>query len=84
MSIVACYFLFSLKEDNKKPSKPVDKVKFEDIIGLDSAKLALKEVNEFMFNPEKFKELGARMRRGILLYGPPGTGKTTLAKACAN
>jgi cell division protease FtsH len=39
---------------------------------------------DYMMSPNKYKDRGARMRRGILLYGPPGTGKTTLAKACAN
>jgi cell division protease FtsH len=59
-------------------------VKFDDIVGLESAKSALREVMDYMMNPSKYKDRGARMRRGILLYGPPGTGKTTLAKACAN
>ena len=59
-------------------------MKFDDIVGLESAKSALREVMDYMMSPNKYKDRGARMRRGILLYGPPGTGKTTLAKACAN
>lgn len=83
-SLLVYYFYNKKDSSEKKSTRPQKKVCFDDIVGLDSAKFALKEVLDFMMNPEKYEERGARMRRGVLLYGPPGTGKTTLAKACAN
>ncbi len=65
-----------LKEDRPK-------VTFEDVAGVDEAKEELKEVIEFLKNPEKFMRLGARIPKGVLLLGPPGTGKTLLARAVA-
>ncbi|MBV2167755.1 MAG: ATP-dependent zinc metalloprotease FtsH [Bdellovibrio sp.] len=59
------------------------KTTFEDVAGVDEAKEELKEVVEFLKNPEEYSRLGARMPKGILLIGPPGTGKTLLAKAVA-
>jgi cell division protease FtsH len=59
------------------------KVTFEDVAGVEEAKEELKEVIEFLKNPEKFRRLGARIPKGVLLLGPPGTGKTLLAKAVA-
>ncbi|MGB9661720.1 MAG: ATP-dependent zinc metalloprotease FtsH [Moorellaceae bacterium] len=59
------------------------KVTFADVAGADEAKEELQEVVEFLKNPRKFNELGARIPKGILLYGPPGTGKTLLARAVA-
>ena len=59
------------------------KVTFNDVAGVDEAKEDLKEVIEFLKQPEKFKRLGARIPKGVLLVGPPGTGKTLLAKAVA-
>ena len=56
-------------------------VTFEDVAGVDEAKEELKEVVEFLKEPEKFIALGARIPKGVLLVGPPGTGKTLLAKA---
>ncbi|MDQ4048798.1 MAG: AAA family ATPase, partial [Actinomycetota bacterium] len=56
---------------------------WEDIAGADEAKDELREVVEFLRSPERFKQLGARVPKGILLHGPPGTGKTLLAKAVA-
>ncbi len=59
------------------------KVTFEDVAGVDESKEELKEVVEFLREPEKFINLGARIPKGVLLVGPPGTGKTLLAKAVA-
>jgi cell division protease FtsH len=59
------------------------KVTFADIAGIDEAKEELKEVVEFLQNPEKFQKLGGRIPKGVLLVGLPGTGKTLLAKAVA-
>jgi len=56
---------------------------FDDVAGQDEAKEALMEIVDFMHHPEKYKEIGAKMPKGVLLYGPPGTGKTLLAKALA-
>ena len=59
------------------------KVTFQDVAGADEEKLELQEVVDFLRNPEKFHQMGARIPHGILLVGPPGTGKTLLAKAVA-
>ncbi len=56
-------------------------VTFDDVAGVDEAKEELKEVVEFLREPQKFIQLGARIPKGVLLVGPPGTGKTLLAKA---
>lgn len=58
-------------------------VTFDDVAGADAEKEELEEVVEFLKAPQKFKELGAKIPRGVLLVGPPGTGKTLLAKAVA-
>jgi len=58
-------------------------VTFEDVAGVDEAKEELREVVDFLKSRDKFKALGARIPRGVLLVGPPGTGKTLLAKAVA-
>ena len=60
-----------------------NKVTFEDVAGADEEKEELKEVVEFMRDPGRFNEIGARIPKGVLLVGPPGTGKTLLAKAVA-
>ncbi|SDB52075.1 membrane protease FtsH catalytic subunit [Desulfonatronum thiosulfatophilum] len=59
------------------------KITFEDVAGVDEAKEELREVVDFLKNPEPFRRLGGRMPKGVLLVGPPGTGKTLLAKAVA-
>ena len=58
-------------------------IKFADVAGEDEAKENLSEVVDYLHNPNKYKEIGASMPKGILLVGPPGTGKTMLAKAVA-
>ncbi len=60
-----------------------NKVYFPDVAGADEEKEELEEIVEFLKNPQKFTELGARIPKGVLLVGPPGTGKTLLAKAVA-
>ncbi len=59
------------------------KVTFKDVAGLDEAKNEIQEFVDFLRNPAKYKQIGARIPTGALLTGPPGTGKTMLAKACA-
>mgnify|MGYP002520816762 FL=1 len=59
------------------------KVKFTDVAGSEEEKEELKEIVDFLKNPRKYTELGARIPKGVLLVGPPGTGKTLLAKAIA-
>ena len=59
------------------------KVTFNDIAGIQEAKEELTEIIEFLINPSKFKKLGGRIPKGVILMGPPGTGKTMLAKAIA-
>jgi cell division protease FtsH len=63
------------------PDSP--KVTFKDVAGADEAVEELHEIKEFLENPKKFQQLGARIPKGVLLYGPPGTGKTLLARAVA-
>jgi len=60
------------------------RVTFADVAGNEEAKESLKELVDFIKDPEKYLNYGARLPRGVLLYGPPGTGKTLLAKALAN
>jgi cell division protease FtsH len=59
-------------------------VKWDEVAGVDQAKAELREVVDFLADPERFRKLGAKVPKGIILHGPPGTGKTLLAKAVAN
>ena len=58
-------------------------IKFNDVAGEDEAKESLQEIVDFLHNPNKYEEIGAKMPKGVLLVGPPGTGKTLLARAVA-
>jgi cell division protease FtsH len=62
---------------------PKERITFRDVAGLKEAKEELKEIVDFLQNPKKFLDMGARIPRGVLLMGPPGTGKTLLARAVA-
>ena len=71
------------KSNAKVYVKSSNGIKFTDVAGEDEAKENLTEIVEYLHDPEKYKEIGASMPKGILLVGPPGTGKTMLAKAVA-
>ncbi|MBO4204239.1 ATP-dependent zinc metalloprotease FtsH [bacterium] len=67
----------------KKPTKDTKKTKFTDIAGMEEVKQELMEVVDYLKNPDKYKKVGARHPKGVLLYGEPGSGKTLLARAVA-
>lgn len=67
----------------KKFNKDISKTTFKDVAGVDEAKKELEEVVDFLKHPEKYKKVGARTPKGVILIGPPGCGKTLLAKAVA-
>lgn len=76
--------IFGMGKSNAKVYvKSSEGIKFTDVAGEDEAKENLTEIVDYLHNPEKYKEIGASMPKGILLVGPPGTGKTMLAKAVA-
>ena len=76
--------MFGLGKSNAKVYvKSTEGIKFADVAGEDEAKENLAEIVDYLHNPEKYRKIGARMPKGILLVGPPGTGKTMLAKAVA-
>ena len=71
------------KSNAKVYVKSSEGIKFSDVAGEDEAKESLSEIVSYLHNPQKYREIGASMPKGILLVGPPGTGKTMLAKAVA-
>ncbi len=93
LGIALIFFLFKMFSSNSKGAMSFGKsrakasvnvkVRFADIAGADEEKEELKEIVEFLKNPSKFTNLGARIPKGVLLVGPPGTGKTLLARAVA-
>ena len=76
--------MFNMGKSNAKIYvKSSEGIKFTDVAGVDEAEESLSEIVEYLHDPEKYKDIGASMPKGILLVGPPGTGKTLLAKAVA-
>ena len=94
MLIFGGWLLFSKRSGKQLPFAEITKSKrfspvttetvtFQDVAGIAEAKLELQEIVQFLKNPEKYRRIGARIPRGVLLQGSPGTGKTLLAKAIA-
>ncbi|MBQ1357391.1 MAG: ATP-dependent zinc metalloprotease FtsH, partial [Aeriscardovia sp.] len=71
------------KKSNRLPNSEIPKTKFTDVAGEPAAVQEVEEIKDFLKDPAKYRRLGARIPRGVLLYGPPGTGKTLLARAIA-
>ena len=71
------------KTKAKKALEERPKVKFSDVAGIDEAVEELEEIRDFLANPQKYEQMGAKIPHGVILVGPPGTGKTLLAKAVA-
>jgi cell division protease FtsH len=71
------------KAKARQITKDTPKVTFKDVAGLDEAIEELQEIKEFLQHPDKFRAMGAKIPKGVLLFGPPGTGKTLLARAVA-
>ena len=78
----------SAAASSQELNSPIEAIKsdvsFDDIGGISDVKIELEEIIDFMKNPKRYKNFGARMPRGVLLVGPPGVGKTMIAKAVAN
>ncbi len=97
MVLVCLFLLFVMRQQTGGNSKVMsfgksrarlydvtkNKITFEDVAGADEEKEELAEIVEFLKNPKRFTDIGARIPKGVLLVGPPGTGKTLLAKAVA-
>ena len=76
--------MFNMGKSNAKVYvKSSDGIRFYDVAGVDEAKENLAEIVDYLHNPDKYRQIGASMPKGVLLVGPPGTGKTMLAKAVA-
>ncbi len=71
------------KSKAKLVTKDQPKVTFDDVAGLLEAKEELEEIKDFLANPDRYRQMGAKIPKGVLLFGPPGTGKTLLARAVA-
>ncbi|NIA24980.1 MAG: ATP-dependent zinc metalloprotease FtsH [Gammaproteobacteria bacterium] len=71
------------KSRAKQVSRDMPKITFADVAGVDEAVEELTELKEFLQSPDKFRAMGAKIPKGVLLFGPPGTGKTLLARAVA-
>ena len=71
------------KSRAKLVGKEQPKVTFDDVAGLEEAKEELEEIKDFLANPDRYRQMGAKIPKGVLLFGPPGTGKTLLARAVA-
>jgi cell division protease FtsH len=89
--MIVLIVLFAVALRQMRPTRPQQikpeaspQIAWEEIAGVDEAKDELREVVDFMQDPQRFKALGATVPKGILLHGPPGTGKTLLAKAVAH
>ncbi|MBO5102622.1 MAG: AAA family ATPase, partial [Clostridia bacterium] len=93
--LLCCLGYFAYKTISKMSGKNGDfgrskarvesglKVRFSDVAGCEEEKQEMKEIVDFLKNPRRFTDMGARIPKGVLLVGPPGTGKTLLAKAIA-